>query len=120
MTTDPKLLPCPFCGGTDIFIDADEYGSGGQPVSPFHCGCSTCQAEQRGETEDAAIEAWNRRAQTPYVEERELLEATLPYLEAGHVHVKMMDHGVDISQPCERCELAKRIRSLCVISGGGS
>ncbi|MDQ1758978.1 Lar family restriction alleviation protein [Achromobacter aegrifaciens] len=58
------LKPCPFCGGTRIFVEPDEYGSGGQWVSPIHVGCSGCKAEQMGDTKAEAFERWNRRATT--------------------------------------------------------
>lgn len=57
-----RLLPCPFCGGTDIVVEPDERGSGGQPVPPFHVGCSACKAEQSHDYEDEAIALWNRRS----------------------------------------------------------
>lgn len=56
------LKPCPFCGSTRIFVEPDEYGSGGQWISPIHVGCSDCKAEQTGETKTEAFERWNRRA----------------------------------------------------------
>lgn len=56
------LKSCPFCGDTDIFIEPDERGSGGQWCSPIHVGCTKCQAEQCADEEADAIAAWNRRA----------------------------------------------------------
>jgi len=58
-----ELKPCPFCGGTEIFIEPDEVGSGGQWVSPIHVGCAQCKAEQQADDEASAIDAWNRRAE---------------------------------------------------------
>jgi Restriction alleviation protein Lar len=60
--TVSELKPCAFCGGTDIFIEPDELGSGGQWVSPIHVGCTECKAEQYADTEDEAVAKWNRRA----------------------------------------------------------
>lgn len=57
-----ELKPCPFCGGTRIFTEPDEYGSGGQWVTPIHVGCSDCKAEQMGDTKAEAFGRWNRRA----------------------------------------------------------
>jgi len=57
-----ELKPCPFCGGTRIFTEPDEYGSGGQWVTPIHVGCSDCKAEQMGDTKAEVFERWNRRA----------------------------------------------------------
>ncbi len=59
------LKPCPFCGGARIFVEPDEYGSGGQWVTPIHVGCSVCKAEQTGETKAEAFERWNHRAPDP-------------------------------------------------------
>jgi hypothetical protein len=65
MKPSTTLLPCPFCGGNDTYLVADEYGSGGQWVGPIHAGCSRCAVDLvdlAGESfEDAAV-AWNRRA----------------------------------------------------------
>lgn len=57
-----ELLACPFCGCTDIFIEPDERGSGGQWVGPIHVGCTACKCEQCEDEEIDAIAAWNRRA----------------------------------------------------------
>jgi hypothetical protein len=59
---EADLTACPFCGGTDIFIEPDERGSGGQHVAPYHVGCAGCKCEQCEEDRDDAIRAWNRRA----------------------------------------------------------
>ncbi len=61
--TVQALAPCPFCGGASIFVEPDEHGSGGQWVPPVHVGCSACKAEQRGESPEEAVAAWNRRIQ---------------------------------------------------------
>lgn len=65
--TTPQDSPkcCPFCGGTDIFIEPDERGSGGQWVSPIHIGCADCKCEQCADDEEDAIAIWNRRAPQP-------------------------------------------------------
>lgn len=65
MDEDVKLSNCPFCGGSDIFVEPDERGSGDQWVSPIHVGCAQCKAEQMADDEDGAIAAWNRRAAQP-------------------------------------------------------
>ncbi len=61
------LLSCPFCGGTCIFTEPDERGSGGQWVTPIHVGCNDCKAEQMADTVDEAVERWNRRSAAPGV-----------------------------------------------------
>ena len=52
-----KLLPCPFCGGTNVaaMSAADDYGTFDWKVY-----CDDCDAFH--ETEAEAIAAWNRRA----------------------------------------------------------
>lgn len=61
MTTEKSivamdLLPCPFCGGTNVFAvsAADDYGTFDWKVS-----CEDCDPFH--ETEAEAIAAWNRR-----------------------------------------------------------
>lgn len=70
MTDAPKLLPCPFCGGTKLSVfppnckEDDEYDpkDNAQPV----VRCYTCFAEILGKTWDhdmkSAVTAWNTRA----------------------------------------------------------
>lgn len=61
----PELKPCPFCGGQafsyhipphkHFLVDfPDHTGSG-------YVECGLCTAVLSAETEEAAIEAWNRR-----------------------------------------------------------
>lgn len=59
--TKPRLC-CPFCGSTSLFTEPDEWGSGGQWISPIHVGCKECKAEQSADTEEEAVERWNRRS----------------------------------------------------------
>lgn len=71
-----ELKPCPFCGGTKIFVgsvaeieltdkysqDYDLYNSQFQAVCDYTaggCGASSCCCESK----DEAIENWNRRAE---------------------------------------------------------
>lgn len=70
MTDAPKLLPCPFCGGTNLFVftptctERSPYNpaDNAQPV----VRCLTCYAEVMGKTWDhskaTAVTAWNTRA----------------------------------------------------------
>ena len=70
-----KLKPCPFCGGTKIFVGSvaeieltdecdenyDSYNSQFQVVCDFNVGgCGASSGSYRRKT--TAIEAWNRRA----------------------------------------------------------
>jgi len=54
MSEELNLLPCPFCGGTDI-----------EPVNDPHqrpfCVCLDCYAQTIEDTKEEAIAAWNRR-----------------------------------------------------------
>lgn len=64
-----KLLPCPFCGNSDIKISQGNFG-----YSSFYCtiSCNLCKAEITKEDDmynkpksaitDDAIKAWNKRA----------------------------------------------------------
>lgn len=58
------MLPCPICGGSDLYLEPDEYGSGGQWVWPLHAGCKACALDMvcPGDSEGEAIAAWNQRA----------------------------------------------------------
>lgn len=61
-----ELLPCPFCGGSQTYVEPDERGSGGQWVAPIHVGCKDCRVDMATEDYvDDAIAAWNRRASLP-------------------------------------------------------
>lgn len=56
--SDLKLLPCPFCGWGTI-VD------GG--FLHYRCTCSACGASTKEyPTWELAVEAWNRRADTPH------------------------------------------------------
>ena len=61
VTFDATLLPCPFCGCENILTVADEYGSGGQHVPPYHIVCRVCKTEQSDDDLEAAREKWNTR-----------------------------------------------------------
>ena len=70
-----ELKPCPFCGGTKIFVGSvakielmdkydenyDLYNSQFQAVCDYNVGGCGASSGVR-ESEDIAIEAWNRRA----------------------------------------------------------
>lgn len=70
MAEPVKLLPCPFCGGSDFFVmrptctrhDRYDPRDRAYPVVL----CRSCKAETAGDNWDAtaasAIAAWNRRA----------------------------------------------------------
>lgn len=53
----PDLLPCPFCGDTDIVFSGSAMGS------YFHCrGCMAEGSVVDADDWDKAKQAWNRRA----------------------------------------------------------
>lgn len=87
------LEACPFCGGTEIFIEPDERGSGGQWVSPVHVGCVACKCEQRGEQQEEAVAAWNHRT-VPKVREIQRFNnrADLMNPESNGLYVRYEDH----------------------------
>lgn len=88
--TEPKLLPCPWCGEAAEIID---HGSSYRVV------CSTCWPPW-GDTRAEAIAAWNRR--TPAVSREEplemfLCESDLLILRPDQPYVFRVDHD------CEKC-----------------
>ena len=51
-----ELKPCPFCGGRKLSV----HGWSNQ----YWVECYSCETEgPSGETQDEAIESWNRRAE---------------------------------------------------------
>lgn len=62
-----ELKPCPFCGN-DVNDDEGCFQSGGfigpkTPVWSVRCGNPSCNADVSAASADAAIAAWNTRAQ---------------------------------------------------------
>ena len=57
-----ELLPCPFCGGTDVHLRHLASAS----MSWVSCaGCGLEAPSETGVTDDAAVAYWNRRAAPP-------------------------------------------------------
>ena len=59
--TEPKLKPCPFCGGEARVTGSESLGT----VNYYYAYCMECNAR----TDDcadrqSAIEAWNRRVES--------------------------------------------------------
>ena len=101
-----KLKPCPFCGGTDIRIDAIPS------IAQFY-RCERCKAKGPYWTADGgAKEKWNTRATDPLIEELaekiadryckdELLKEMAKALEEV---VRCLSHGL---QDCRASVVAK-------------
>ena len=60
--TLPELLPCPFCGGTNLEF---HLYPGGCPDGFIQCSdCTTCGPESEA-THEAAAASWNAREAVP-------------------------------------------------------
>lgn len=67
------LLPCPFCGGTDLVYRQDEAEDEPGHFYAWHVFCRDCHCHGRNnfpigwcESEQAAAEAWNLRGYRRY------------------------------------------------------
>ncbi|HIE3859058.1 TPA: Lar family restriction alleviation protein [Pseudomonas aeruginosa] len=67
---DRELLPCPFCGTSDLLGFEPSYEGGWTIVKCRKCGCSGSTGRSTSERE--AIAWWNRRAKP---EQSDLIEA---------------------------------------------
>jgi Lar family restriction alleviation protein len=56
--TDDLLLPCPFCGCTNIKVSADKKTNENGHV---WCDNDDCEAGMYGDTREEAIVRWNKR-----------------------------------------------------------
>ena len=59
-----ELKPCPFCGGkAEVFSDVTFKAETGEKIAEikFFAWCTDCPALVSGDTENEAIDAWNRR-----------------------------------------------------------
>lgn len=59
MASENKLLPCPFCGGSDLGVGGDYFTDG---LSVYCRTCGACFESVDPVSEEEAIEKWNRRA----------------------------------------------------------
>ncbi|MEN6535674.1 MAG: Lar family restriction alleviation protein [Bryobacteraceae bacterium] len=64
-----ELLPCPFCGGSDVCVRSDLSEDKPARVYAYHVFCHDCHSHGRNhyrigwcETQKAACEAWNDRS----------------------------------------------------------
>ena len=82
-----KLLPCPFCGGTDVHL----WHIASASMSWVSCvGCGLEAPSETGVTDDAAVAYWNRRAAPP-VSNMEAHEAFLEAFEDFHAENKQRE-----------------------------
>lgn len=56
------VKPCPFCGGKARIVQNDPLMKGEKKFYVFGVICNECDAHFWKNTEEEAIEAWNRRA----------------------------------------------------------
>lgn len=56
-----ELLPCPFCGGTDIVVDRYEHHEGEWRYRVVCTGCMAMVDSGFWQFKGHAVEAWNRR-----------------------------------------------------------
>lgn len=59
-----ELKQCPFCGSeAEVFKDVTFKAETGEKIGKikFFVWCTECSALVNGDTEEGAIEAWNRR-----------------------------------------------------------
>lgn len=62
--SEPKLLPCPFCGGEATIHDAGD--SGGPSYWSVQCGlCPAMLDKYYADGSEEATAAWNRRTPSP-------------------------------------------------------
>ena len=60
--TEPKLKPCPFCGGKAIMVFR---GGGDYWYDEYSAYCTKCGAETDNyEFADDVVKAWNRRVES--------------------------------------------------------
>lgn len=57
---EPELLPCPFCGSTDLGIETNMY------TRRYRVNCNDCGAVAScGDTKEKSAIIWNRRSKDP-------------------------------------------------------
>ncbi len=62
-----ELLPCPFCGSTNIIINEGDYGLNYQD---YYVCCDNCDCRTMEQRKKFAIEDWNTRHDGTYEEFR--------------------------------------------------
>ena len=60
--TEPKLKPCPFCGGEAIIVNKSiRENVYGKTIMGTAIGCRYCECHMFYINRELAIEAWNKR-----------------------------------------------------------
>lgn len=60
--TEPKLKPCPFCGGEAIIVnEAIRENVYGGTIKGTAIGCRNCECNMFYRNRELAIESWNKR-----------------------------------------------------------
>lgn len=55
-------VPCPFCGGADLYVEDIGEGDEGESIYAVICGGCAANGPMKAATPEGAIEDWNRRA----------------------------------------------------------
>lgn len=85
VSSDTKLSPCPFCGGSAAYY-CDNYG-GRKPV--HYAACTKCGAEGIGRISDKfAKEEWNARASDTQI------ESLTAQLEEAKMRIEELENAV--------------------------
>ncbi len=72
MTSELKLLPCPFCGSDDIDPEGVFFYDGGDTAKPINApACNKCSA-----TSGKTVDDWNNRAEQTRGEVSEKVHVT--------------------------------------------
>jgi len=93
------LLPCPFCGKADAFVERADFSSA--YVTCNHCGArgpTDCQESDDEDTpgEAAAIAAWNRRDRAARPVSDEMVERVKSAIKAHVVYFDGLVHSIDL------------------------
>lgn len=68
------LLPCPFCGSTEVYVEEYEHHPGAMRWRVFCAGCMAGVDTGTRQSASSAVQDWNRRAERTcrYVYDREI------------------------------------------------
>ena len=104
-----ELKPCPSCGSTNIAIHKDVYGNFIWWGECYDCDLSTSGCD----TEDRAVAAWNRRAESSAGSDTHKLSANL-----FELALEWKSRDCAFRDPDARyCELEKQAKALGYLDG---